>query len=127
MHVRIHEDGGTTLFRNASVTRIQDRRDEVTSLPTPFARAERASIDFVCGKTCCHRQIFRRKGERRQNIRFPLKVRKIPAAEHDERVRRAAEMVDLTALLDRRPAELSGGQRQRVALAAPSFASRRSS
>ena len=52
-----------------------------------------------------------------ENIRFPLKVRKIPAAEHDERVRRAAEMVDLTALLDRRPAELSGGQRQRVALA----------
>lgn len=71
----------------------------------------------MCGKTCRHGQIFRRKGERRQNIRFPLKVRKIPAAEHDERVRRAAEMVDLTALLDRRPAELSGGQRQRVALA----------
>ena len=52
-----------------------------------------------------------------ENIRFPLKVRKVAPAEHDARVRRAAEMVDLTALLERRPAELSGGQRQRVALA----------
>jgi multiple sugar transport system ATP-binding protein len=52
-----------------------------------------------------------------ENIRFPLKVRKIPQAEHKDRVMRAAEMVDLTGLLDRRPAELSGGQRQRVALA----------
>ena len=52
-----------------------------------------------------------------ENIRFPLKIRKIPSAEHDERVRKAAEMVELTALLDRRPKALSGGQRQRVALA----------
>ncbi len=52
-----------------------------------------------------------------QNIRFPLKVRKVPEAEHDERVRRAAEMVELTPFLHRKPAELSGGQRQRVALA----------
>lgn len=52
-----------------------------------------------------------------ENIRFPLKVRKSNPAEHDARVRRAAEMVELTEFLDRRPAELSGGQRQRVALA----------
>jgi multiple sugar transport system ATP-binding protein len=52
-----------------------------------------------------------------ENIRFPLKVRKVPAAEHDPRVRRAAEMVELTPLLHRLPRELSGGQRQRVALA----------
>jgi multiple sugar transport system ATP-binding protein len=51
------------------------------------------------------------------NIRFPLKVRKVDAASHDARVRRAAEMVELTNFLHRRPAELSGGQRQRVALA----------
>ena len=53
----------------------------------------------------------------RENIRFPLKIRKIPTLEHDDRVNRAAEMVELSALLDRRPKELSGGQRQRVALA----------
>lgn len=52
-----------------------------------------------------------------ENIRFPLKVRKIDKATHDEKVQRAAEMVELTALLDRKPSQLSGGQRQRVALA----------
>ncbi len=52
-----------------------------------------------------------------ENIRFPLKVRKIPEAEHDARVRRASAMVELDDFLHRRPSELSGGQRQRVALA----------
>ncbi|MEJ6395200.1 ABC transporter ATP-binding protein [Gymnodinialimonas sp. 2305UL16-5] len=52
-----------------------------------------------------------------ENIRFPLKVRKVPESEHKDRVRRAAEMVELTQFLDRKPAALSGGQRQRVALA----------
>ncbi len=52
-----------------------------------------------------------------ENIRFPLKVRKVPADEHDERVRRAADMVELAPFLARKPAALSGGQRQRVALA----------
>ena len=52
-----------------------------------------------------------------ENIRFPLKVRKVDPATHDERVRRAASMVELDDFLHRRPAALSGGQRQRVALA----------
>ncbi len=52
-----------------------------------------------------------------ENIRFPLKVRGIPQAEHDERVMRASAMVELDEFLHRKPAELSGGQRQRVALA----------
>ena len=52
-----------------------------------------------------------------ENIRFPLRMRGIPRAEHDARVRRAAEMVELGHLLDRKPAALSGGQRQRAALA----------
>ncbi len=52
-----------------------------------------------------------------ENIRFPLKVRKIDPASHDERVKRAADMVELGDLLNRLPRELSGGQRQRVALA----------
>jgi multiple sugar transport system ATP-binding protein len=51
------------------------------------------------------------------NIGYPLKVRRVPRPERDERVRRAAERVELAGLLERRPAELSGGQRQRVALA----------
>lgn len=52
-----------------------------------------------------------------ENIRFPLKVRKVPENTHAERVKRASEMVELTEFMDRRPAALSGGQRQRVALA----------
>ena len=52
-----------------------------------------------------------------ENIRFPLKVRKVDPATHDERVMRASAMVELDDFLHRRPAELSGGQRQRVALA----------
>jgi multiple sugar transport system ATP-binding protein len=52
-----------------------------------------------------------------ENIRFPLKVRKVDPSTHDARIRKAAEMVELGPLLERRPKELSGGQRQRVALA----------
>ena len=51
------------------------------------------------------------------NIRFPLKVRKIDPATHDAKVKRASGMVELDDFLHRKPAELSGGQRQRVALA----------
>jgi len=52
-----------------------------------------------------------------ENIRFPLKVRKIDKALHHEKVMQASEMVELNDFLHRKPAELSGGQRQRVALA----------
>ncbi len=52
-----------------------------------------------------------------ENIRFPLKVRKVDKSTHDERVMRAANMVELEEFMHRKPAELSGGQRQRVALA----------
>ena len=52
-----------------------------------------------------------------ENIRFPLRIRKVPSGTHDDRVKRAANMVELGDFMHRRPAELSGGQRQRVALA----------
>ncbi len=52
-----------------------------------------------------------------ENIRFPLRMRGVPAREHDARIRRAAAMVELDAYLDRKPGALSGGQRQRAALA----------
>jgi multiple sugar transport system ATP-binding protein len=51
------------------------------------------------------------------NIRFPLRMRGIPSAEHDRLVRQAAQMVELGDYLDRKPRALSGGQRQRAALA----------
>ncbi len=52
-----------------------------------------------------------------ENIRFPLRVRKIDPPNQRTNVLKAADMVELGDLLERRPKELSGGQRQRVALA----------
>ncbi|HEX3599839.1 MAG TPA: sn-glycerol-3-phosphate ABC transporter ATP-binding protein UgpC [Lacipirellulaceae bacterium] len=51
-----------------------------------------------------------------QNMAFGLKMRRTPKAEIEKRVREAAAILSIEALLDRRPRELSGGQRQRVAL-----------
>ena len=51
-----------------------------------------------------------------ENMAFSLKLKKLPKAEIDKKVREAAEILDITALLDRKPKALSGGQRQRVAL-----------
>jgi len=50
------------------------------------------------------------------NMAFGLKLRKVPKDEIDKKVREAAEILDLSALLDRKPKALSGGQRQRVAM-----------
>ncbi|GAA0930424.1 ABC transporter ATP-binding protein [Pseudonocardia zijingensis] len=52
-----------------------------------------------------------------QNVAFPLRERKVPAAETARLVGEALELVDLAGMDDRRPHELSGGQQQRVALA----------
>jgi multiple sugar transport system ATP-binding protein len=51
-----------------------------------------------------------------QNMAFGLKLKKIPKKEIQSRVDAAAEIVDLTPYLNRKPGSLSGGQRQRVAL-----------
>jgi sn-glycerol 3-phosphate transport system ATP-binding protein len=51
-----------------------------------------------------------------ENILFGLKVRKVPASQRADRLRRAADMLGLQKLLDRKPSQLSGGQQQRVAL-----------
>jgi multiple sugar transport system ATP-binding protein len=50
------------------------------------------------------------------NIGFALKLAKVPKDEIDKRVRKAAETLELTTYLDRKPGQLSGGQRQRVAM-----------
>lgn len=50
------------------------------------------------------------------NMAFALKLRKLSKEEIDVRVREAAEILDITEYLDRKPKALSGGQRQRVAL-----------
>ncbi len=52
----------------------------------------------------------------RGNLTFGLKIAKMPKAEIDQRVARAAEILQIGPLLDRKPGALSGGQRQRVAI-----------
>jgi multiple sugar transport system ATP-binding protein len=51
-----------------------------------------------------------------ENIAFGLRARKTPQVEVETRVKRAADMLGITQLLDRLPRQLSGGQRQRVAI-----------
>ncbi len=51
-----------------------------------------------------------------ENMAFPLKMRKMSKKDIDEKVKEAAEILDLQELLQRKPKQLSGGQRQRVAL-----------
>ena len=52
----------------------------------------------------------------RENMAFGLRIRKMPKEEIETRVKRAAEILDIEHLLDRKPKALSGGQRQRVAV-----------
>lgn len=52
----------------------------------------------------------------RENMAFGLRNIRLPASEIDRRVANAARILEMDALLDRRPSQLSGGQRQRVAI-----------
>lgn len=52
-----------------------------------------------------------------ENIAFPLKMRKMPKEELNEKVMNIVKLVELEAFIDRKPDQLSGGQQQRVALA----------
>jgi len=51
-----------------------------------------------------------------QNMAFGLKIKKVPKKEIEQRVNKAAEVLEITELLNRRPGAMSGGQRQRVAI-----------
>jgi multiple sugar transport system ATP-binding protein len=51
-----------------------------------------------------------------ENMSFGLKLKRTPKNEIERRVKQAAQILDITELLDRKPKQLSGGQRQRVAM-----------
>jgi sn-glycerol 3-phosphate transport system ATP-binding protein len=51
-----------------------------------------------------------------KNMAYGLKIRRMPKADIEKRVQKAAEILELTEFLDRKPRQLSGGQRQRVAM-----------
>lgn len=52
----------------------------------------------------------------RDNILYPLRVQRVPAAERDSRLERAVDVLGIGRLLNRKPGQLSGGEQQRIAL-----------
>ena len=90
-------DSGSVTIGNRDVTTLPPRRRDLAMVFQNYA-------------VFPHLTVF-------ENIAFGLKMRHADAATTDERVRWAADLVELSGLLQRSPGQLSGGQRQRVAVA----------
>ena len=93
-------------LEEADEGRISIGGEDVTHLP-PAAR--RLAMVFQSYALFPHLSVT-------ENIIFGLRVRGIGRVERDARLKRVADMVGLSQLLERKPSQLSGGQRQRVAL-----------
>jgi len=94
----IHKmDGGTLHFGDEDVTRLPAQQRPVGVVFQNYALYPHMTVA--------------------ENIAFPLKVQRKAKAEIESEVGRMADLVHISNLLDRRPAQLSGGQQQRVALA----------
>ena len=89
---------------SAGTIRIGDR--DVTQLQP---KERNVAMVFQNYALYAHKNVY-------QNLGFGLKVRGTPRNEIDERVRKAAAMLGIDDLLERKPKQLSGGQKQRVAL-----------
>ena len=90
-------DSGRVFFGDRDVTHLPPRKRNV-------------SMVFQSYAVWPHMKVY-------DNIAFPLRIRKVPEGEIRRRVKWAAELLGISDLLDRYPAQLSGGQRQRVAVA----------
>ncbi|MBN8511021.1 MAG: ABC transporter ATP-binding protein, partial [Burkholderiales bacterium] len=105
--------GKTTLLRlmaglvAPSAGRLRFGGQDVTGVPVQRRRVSMVYQQFI---NYPNLSVF-------ENIASPLRVGRLPEAELKARVGRIAELLRLSALLERRPAELSGGQQQRAALA----------
>ena len=82
--------------------------DQETVNDLPPARRDVAMV-FQSYALYPHKNVF-------ENIAFPLKIRRLPKTEIEDRVGKTASILGIQHLLSRKPKELSGGQRQRVAL-----------
>ena len=89
-------DGGTITIGGVDVTRLSPAQRKISMVFQSYALFPHLSVA--------------------ENIVFGLRVRRVSRAERDERLRRVADIVGLSHLLERKPSQLSGGQRQRVAL-----------
>ena len=87
---------GTTLIDGVDVTDLAPRHRDIAMVFQSYALYPHMTV--------------------RQNLGYGLKVRKAPKAEAQRRIDEVADLLGLTEMLDRRPAQLSGGQRQRVAM-----------
>jgi ABC-type sugar transport system ATPase subunit len=87
--------------------RIMVEGRDVTDLPP---RLRGMGMVFQNYALYSHKSVY-------ENIAYPLRIRKMPAAELDRSVRAMADLLEITRYLDRRPSQLSGGQAQRVAVA----------
>ncbi|MGH2492688.1 MAG: ABC transporter ATP-binding protein, partial [Candidatus Limnocylindria bacterium] len=92
-----HPDRGDIRVDGRSVVRLEPKDRDVALVFQSYALYPHMSV--------------------RDNIRYPLKVRRLLGAEQDQRVMRAAQLLRIEHLLPRRPGQLSGGEQQRVALA----------
>ena len=104
--------GKTTALRMiAGLEQITDGRlligDRVVNNVAPVARD--IAMVFQSYALYPHMTVY-------NNLAFGLRNKRVPRKEIDERVRQAADILDLGPLLKRKPKQLSGGQRQRVAL-----------
>lgn len=88
--------GGRILFDNAEVNELSPRERDVAMVFQSYALYPHMTV--------------------KENIAFPLRMKKIPKDVIDHEVRKVSSLLGLEALLHRMPKEISGGQRQRVAL-----------
>jgi sn-glycerol 3-phosphate transport system ATP-binding protein len=89
-------DSGTVTIGDADVTHLSPAQRKISMVFQSYALFPHLSVA--------------------ENIVFGLRVRRISRAERDARLKRVADIVGLSHLLERKPSQLSGGQRQRVAL-----------
>ena len=89
-------DSGTVMIGGADVTHLTPAQRKIAMVFQSYALFPHLSVA--------------------ENIVFGLRVRRVSRAERDARLKRVADIVGLSQLLDRKPSQLSGGQRQRVAL-----------
>ena len=102
----------TTLFAISGILKADGGRiriggRDVTNLP-----AQQRNVGVVFQSYALYPHMTAR-----ENIAFPLMLRSTDRATTDDSVEKLARLLEIEALLDRRPAQMSGGQQQRIALA----------
>ena len=91
-----HIDGGTLSLEDRDITHLPSSKRDLAMVFQSYALYPHMNVA--------------------QNMSFALKLAGAPQSEIDSKVKKAADILDLTKYLERQPKDLSGGQRQRVAI-----------